>query len=130
MGTLSRPVTLDLIRRAGHHRLRVTLLGCKAVGRGVYATPRPYDWWLEDLPQYVRHTAVSIDTALAAQHEAELACLLQPGSYHVEEGRFSAYVDAVQMTLAPSTYHSGPVFPFDAAWLTAFAAPGFVRSGA
>ncbi|UQN06551.1 radical SAM protein [Deinococcus sp. QL22] len=130
MGTLSRPVTLDLIRRAGHHRLRVTLLGFKAVGRGAGYTARPHDWWVEDLPRYVQHAAVSIDTALAAQHESEMARLLQPGTYHVEEGRFSAYVDAVQMTLAPSSYHGGPVFLFDHAWLSAFASPGFVRSGA
>ncbi|MVN86483.1 radical SAM protein [Deinococcus sp. HMF7620] len=127
MGTVQPEELRSLVREAGAAGIRVTLLGFKDVGRGQTFQPLSYDWWLADLADYVRHTPVSIDTALAAECPADLAALLLPGSYHTEEGRFSAYVDAVAMTLAPSSYHSGPVVPFDADWLQHFAAPGFVQ---
>lgn len=127
MGTVERAELRVLLGEAGEAQIRVTLLGFKDVGRGQTFRPLPYDWWLNDLPDSVRHTPVSIDTALAAECPAELEKLLLPGSYHTEEGRFSAYVDAVSMTLAPSSYHAGPVYPFDADWLAHFATPDFVQ---
>ncbi|WP_221088169.1 radical SAM protein [Deinococcus aquaedulcis] len=127
MGTVGREELLALVQAAGAAEVRVTLLGFKRVGRGQTFAPQPYGWWRDDLRLYVRHTPISIDTALAAECPTELAALLQPGSYHTEEGRFSAYVDAVAMTLAPSSYHSEPVFSMDADWLTHFAAPHFVQ---
>ncbi|MBZ9751956.1 radical SAM protein [Deinococcus sp. HMF7604] len=127
MGTVQREELRSLVWEAGAAGIRVTLLGFKDVGRGQTFQPLPYTWWLADLADYVRHTPVSIDTALAAECPADLAALLVPGSYHTEEGRFSAYVDAVAMTLAPSSYHAGPVHPFRADWLQHFASPGFVQ---
>ncbi|MFC6590731.1 radical SAM protein [Deinococcus lacus] len=127
MGTLGRAELLALVQAAGRAGIRVTLLGFKDVGRGQSYAPAPYDWWLDDLPQYVQHAEISIDTALAAECPEALERLLLPGSYHTEEGRFSAYVDAVSMTLAPSSYHAGPSDPFDTDWLTHFAAPDFVQ---
>lgn len=130
MGTVERAELLTLMRAAGEAQIRVTLLGFKDVGRGQSYRPLDYGWWLDDLPQYVALTPVSIDTALAAECPETLERLLVRGSYHTEEGRFSAYIDAVNMTLAPSSCHAGPHAPFDAHWLEAFAAPDFVQGPA
>lgn len=127
MGTVERAELLKLVQEAGGAGIRVTLLGFKDVGRGQQFKPLDYRWWLDDLHEYVKHAQISIDTALASETPETLAELLLPGSYHTEEGRFSAYLDAVNMTLAPSSYHAGPVHPFNANWLDAFSSADFVQ---
>ncbi len=112
---------------------RVTLLGYKTTERGAEYIPHKYDGWFQYIEGLVEkekaHNAeerrkfdaaggwrggykmehirlvpdISIDTTLAKQSSVELADV-NPRMYHTEEGAFSAYIDAVSMTLAPSSY--------------------------
>lgn len=116
---------LDAARR---NRLRVTLLGFKATGRGAEYRPIGYDWWLdvvEELQQRYQCPPLSIDTALAKHFQAEL---LRRGInrvyWHTQEGAFSCYVDAVAKTISASSYDSTEQrMPFDTdTWLQSYAA--------
>lgn len=86
---------------------RVTLLGYKDVGRGQDFAPHKYDRWL-DIVEKVQGKSglqVSIDTALAAEFKDVLAAKnVDPKTYHINEGNFSAYIDAVEKFIAPSSY--------------------------
>lgn len=119
LGTLRRAPFLDLLRTAHALGHRVTLLGYKTSGRGAHYPPIPHDWWLEGLP-LARELGLplSIDTTLAAQDEARLLSAgVDPVLFHTREGQYSAFIDAVQMTLAASSY-DGPSFPLTEDWLT------------
>ncbi len=83
--------------------LNVTLLGYKNVGRGSSFKPYNYDGWINILKSF-RH--FGIDTALAAEFEEELKRENIPSyMYHIEEGTFSMYIDAVANVAGPSSYH-------------------------
>lgn len=123
---ISRKVTIQLIpdlvpagdftqilNTALTRRLRVTLLGYKDVGRGAQVTPayrRSPSWWIEQVAAAHqahpdRIPSVAIDTALALTSRDELTARGIPSwMYHVEEGAFSAYIDAVTARMGPSSY--------------------------
>ena len=49
---------------------------------------------------------IAIDTTLAAKYEDELhEENIAEYLYHIEEGKYSAYIDAVSMKFGPSSYH-------------------------
>ena len=100
-----------IVTEAATRRWRVTLLGYKETGRGTTFTPqyrRDPSWWLAtmaEVAQTHRVFSVAIDTALALQsRDALTAAGIPEWLYHVEEGRFSAYVDAVTGRAGPSSY--------------------------
>ena len=95
-------------------RLSLTLLGFKPLGRGSSFKKIPYEWWLEEIKKAKErhgdwHLQVGIDTHLAA----ESASLLKGEKvsellYRTKEGFASCYIDAVNKTLARSSYEGRP----------------------
>jgi hypothetical protein len=111
-----------IVNTATAHGWRVTLLGYKEVGRGATFTPsfrREGGWWFDVMTDIAASTprlrGVAIDTALALQSKDRLDKAGIPDwMYHVEEGTFSAYVDAVTGRMGPSSYTDPTTFtPID-----------------
>lgn len=132
----------DFFALENDHRVSVTLLGYKTTGRGSLALDGDKAFaaqveeatrgWIAEAKRYSKAKgwlSLSIDTALAAVSESGLA---ESGngrvSFHVNEGDFSMYVDAVRMTMSRSSYHgglgTGSREPFDGTWRERFAAYG------
>lgn len=100
----------EVLAAAYHHQLAVTLLGFKTTGRGAKYPSRKEDWAAAVQALESNCPRISIDTALAAESGDALARLDVPKwCYHVEEGAFSMYIDAVAQTAAPSSYSGKPV---------------------
>ena len=98
----------DILRSAHELHLPVTLLGYKHCGRGSNYVPNEYN--LIDIIMNMNNRdelpTISIDTALALQYNTELAAMGIPRiMYTTDEGRFSMYIDAVNMVCGPSSYH-------------------------
>ncbi len=107
VGTSSDEDFTQLLEAAEGYQ--VTLLGYKTAGRGA--------WYLAQVGGDVRRqnwplickragtTSVGIDTALALmwQHEIEVMGIPEE-TYHLYEGKFSMYIDAVTNRMAPSSY--------------------------
>lgn len=110
LGTVKEYEFKQIIEEAYNRKIRVTLLGYKEVGRGNTVEPIKYDWWLEVLSEFAKkhsYAGISIDTALASQYEKELEEIGIPKwMYHIQEGKWSAYIDAVELKFAPSSYCS------------------------
>ena len=107
-----------ILEWCAEHNIRITLLGFKDTGRGgEYKNTRltdkydkfDEDMWMElikELHSEKVYPIIAIDTTLAARyddklHEENIAEYL----YHKEEGKYSAYLDAVSMKFGPSSYH-------------------------
>ena len=103
--------------------LRPTFLGWKATGRGGahefygddgfvdllvgLAAATPMSSTLAGRPTRLG-LAVSLDTVLTSKFETELqAAGVSSVRYETREGKFSAYVDAVEGTVAPCSYEPG-----------------------
>lgn len=113
-GTVRKQVIQWLFEIARNNGLRVTLLGFKETGRGAkfkeIAIKRSYDnfdqtQWI-DLMKDGNTPHISIDTTLASisvpmLDKAEIPNWL----YHIEEGKYSMYIDAVTKQYGPSSYH-------------------------
>jgi hypothetical protein len=101
--------------------MRVTLLGFKEIGRGTNFKQRSkYDFfdevgWIkvvQELNKKIACPYISIDTALARSSQDKLVELECPDYlYHVEEGKYSMYIDAVNSTYGPSSYHLDKMLP-------------------
>lgn len=101
----------ELLTVADMCRMRLTLLGFKTDGRGHTVTPVDYSAWPTVLKrvhdQRPYGLQIGIDTALASAYQGQLADLGAPKwCYEIQEGKFSMYVDAVEMTTARSSYGS------------------------
>lgn len=122
MGLNNREQFDNMLRAAREYGYRVTLLGYKTFGRGNEVQPENYDWWLDSIFS-TEGLDISIDTALALQyHQQILDAGVPQYMFHTTEGRFSAYVDAVAMTLHPSSYDEEQSYDFNGlTWLTNFA---------
>ena len=107
-----------ILEWCAEHNIRITLLGFKDTGRGgeyknIRLTDKydkfDEDMWMElikELHSEKVYPIIAIDTTLAARyddklHEENIAKYL----YHKEEGKYSAYLDAVSMKFGPSSYH-------------------------
>jgi organic radical activating enzyme len=92
-----------------HQGPSLTLLGYKTTGRGGAFEPKPTDNWVD---RYIAlredgHAPyrLGIDTVLAAQIEGRLEALNVPkASYETEEGKFSMYIDAIDMKMGKCSY--------------------------
>lgn len=105
MGTMDLKEFKSMLEFASNFGERVTLLGYKDVGRGPDFTPYDYSNYLSIVQKYNYKLNISIDTALAAQSKTQLdEKKVDERTYHITEGTFSAYIDAVSMQLAPSSY--------------------------
>jgi hypothetical protein len=107
MGSTPLDELASIIKAAGKDHLRVTLLGYKTNGRGAQFRPHDYSGWLP-VVQKARDkhwTAIGIDTALAADFGPQLKKAGVDSLYYTtQEGKFSAYIDAVEKKIGPSSY--------------------------
>lgn len=114
MGLESRYGFEDMLRRCEEHYLRLTLLGYKPIGRGSTFKPHDYSTWFESVKKMAdqhKCPSLSIDTLLAQQWLPSLVAAGVPKwLYHLEEGKFSMYIDAVDKVCGPSSY-DGPRIP-------------------
>lgn len=104
LGTLEK--ILNLCETFG---ARITLLGYKTTGRGSKYKPEDYSNWLDVVLKFKEKNPyfrdICIDTALAKQYEKQLLDKGIPKeTFHVQEGKFSMYVDAVTRKCGPSSY--------------------------
>ena len=137
MGTASDEEFAKIIAHcAQSHGAKLTLLGFKETGRGaayldkipvrdVKAQNQSASWIGLAKAACGKHgyARFAIDTALARECAAELKAEGVPAHmFHVSEGLVSMYVDAVEMTMAASSYETGAAAPFGADWLARYAA--------
>jgi hypothetical protein len=109
-GLLSENVLEEILKEAGKGHLQATLLGHKPVGRasGTKALTNEKSWVkiVKKLSKIHECPSLSIDTTLAKLCEAELKKIKLPNwMYHIEEGKYSMYIDAVNNKFGPSSYH-------------------------
>lgn len=108
MGTSDMKEFEKILEIAADMDCRITLLGYKENGRGSSFAPYDYSKWLQVVEKIQKekgyYSQISIDTALSAEFENQLKEKLDSRTYHIQEGAFSAYIDAVDMKLAPSSY--------------------------
>jgi hypothetical protein len=115
-----------VLKWAAQNYVRITLLGYKETGRGTkfkeIAINRSWDkfdesTWLtvlDELHKKGELGRISIDTTLAHRYLDRLKTLGIPDwMYHVEEGKYSVYLDMVQHTIGPSSYHLDKLDPFN-----------------
>lgn len=129
MGTTDLKEFKNILLESAYKNLNITLLGYKTVGRGDSFIADNYDGWIEvvrevqeQLKQENKYLYTSIDTALAAQYKEELIDMgVDIRTFHTTEGNFSLYIDAVNKTMAPSSY-SGDYqkTSFDDNWLNKY----------
>jgi hypothetical protein len=101
---------LERALEAAKGNIPVTLLGYKEIGRGANKKSFGNQRYTPDYGKLIKvildnHCRVSVDTLLAEQmerqlDEAEVSQVLRVGG----EGKFSCYIDAVERTIAPSSY--------------------------
>jgi len=116
MGTVPREEFVAILELVKEKGLGITLLGYKRVGRGSRPEHAYRRWWLKEASEHGPYR-LGIDTALAAESRSQLAKVAKPYMFHTEDGRFSAYVDATTMTMAPSSWQpERGAWPFDAYW--------------
>lgn len=121
MGLQQREDFAKFLIEARRQNYRVTLLGYKFTGRGANIIPFEYPWWMETISELMSIDlcpTLSIDTALAKQYEYELEEILSTKLFHVDEGKFSMYIDAVKMKMGASSYEKiSDMEPFDVDWI-------------
>lgn len=108
MGVVQLDELARILHTCAEANIRVTLLGYKTAGRGKSVMPSLYkDWFtvVERVAEKDTYLQIGIDTALAEQFDAQLKARgVDTRFYHVLEGAFSAYVDAVKGSMGPSSY--------------------------
>jgi organic radical activating enzyme len=99
------------------NNIRVTLLGLKSSGRGKTTKAlrgNAETTWVSVATKLAREDRksgegcprLSIDTQLAAKYGKELEESGLPSwLYHIEEGKYNMYIDAVDKKYGPSSYH-------------------------
>jgi len=116
--TMSKSSLEQILKLAHHLRIRTTLLGFKETGRGSrfkeIAVKRSWNKfneseWLDvliNLNSKKELGQISIDTTMASKYEGDLKSSGIPEwMYHIEEGRYSMYLDMVANAYGPSSYH-------------------------
>ena len=112
MGTAGDWEFEQILRAAHYHRIRLTLLGYKTVGRGDQFKPRDGEnaKWLSFIQEAIKKHGcpnIGIDTALAQKYEEQIKAAGIPAwMFHTQEGRFSCYIDAVEKLAGPSSFCS------------------------
>ncbi len=111
MGTLSKKEFEAILKVAFEASLNVTVLGFKSVGFGSNFKAVDYSWLPTSITDCVAKYSfnswqkLGIDSAIAAEFESDFESLGIPRAfYYTCEGTFSCYIDAVNLTVAPSSY--------------------------
>ncbi len=107
MGSSSLDDFKALLVSCAENNIKPTLLGYKTQGRGSSFTPFDYSSWLSVVKEVIKehYLSISIDTQLAGQSQREMKKHGIPAyTFHTVEGAHSIYVDAVEKTIAPSSY--------------------------
>jgi len=124
MGLGPREHFREYLQAAHEVGYRVTLLGYKTTGRGKDVIPHPYDWWVDEVSSLIASDEcpdLSIDTPLAEQYEGRMP--VDNHMFHTREGAFSAYIDAVALTMGASSFdEKATLVPFDSDWRTRYRA--------
>lgn len=121
------PNTLEnILKWCSENFVRVTLLGFKETGRGAkfkeIAINRNYDKFdesqfinvIKKLSEIHSCPIIAIDTTLANRFEEQLKNADIPDYlYHIQEGKYSAYIDGVARKFGPSSYHLDKLIPYD-----------------
>jgi hypothetical protein len=112
-GVMSTSQVRETLDVAGEHDVGVLLLGYKETGRG--SSVRTRHVLAPEILQHDTGASVGIDTVLAQQWAPWLAEHAWPGSYTLQEGAFSCFIDAVSGKLYRSSFEQeGRAFPI--AW--------------
>lgn len=123
--TLDKHTLKSILKFCHDNWIRVTLLGFKETGRGgeykEVALKRNWNKfdeseWLNVISEMNQSEVpnLAIDTTLAARYLDKLKEIGIPDwLYHVEEGRYSAYIDAVDMKFGPSSYHLDKLIAYE-----------------
>jgi hypothetical protein len=107
----------EVLDWAYHAYVRVTLLGYKSTVRGKLFVENgnlleTEQNWIQLLNSSKNVPRLSIDTTLAHRYQHSLNDLDIPTwLYHVEEGKYSMYIDAVANKYGPSSYHIDDLKP-------------------
>jgi Radical SAM superfamily len=116
LGTLNSKDTFDLLYAAKGLKIPVLLLGYKSVGFGTTQAPYSITELVDKIKTnrgFLNGLTLAVDTAIVANHpdlmEAFAVSKLLVTS---EEGKFSMYVDAVENTVAASSYETAPPTPY------------------
>jgi hypothetical protein len=81
----------------------IVLLAYKQLGRATQPS-KNYDGWI-DIAQTLQHGSISIDTEIAKKYQKELNNSgISHKLYDISDGIYSKYIDAVEMTIAPSSF--------------------------
>jgi pyruvate-formate lyase-activating enzyme len=112
-GIMSSEELKDILYVASDHHIPVTLLGYKQVGRAT--TPSTTETGWIDVVRKVtekRWLTLGIDTTLASRYEKELKGF-DKRTFHVEEGLYSMYIDAVTGMCGPSSYQKDKLIEYN-----------------
>lgn len=96
----------ELVKSAREHKIKITFLGFKNIGRGANFVPRykkqaPINW-KKILPA---SDLIGFDTVMIRQHHKELlAAGVSKWSMSIAEGTHSMYIDAVSHKIGPSSF--------------------------
>jgi len=108
MGTGSLYDFEAIVRAAAENYFRITLLGYKQTGRGSSFKPQDYRGWMDVLTKLREEQVyfnLGIDTKLAEESgEALQKAGISTRLYETSEGRFSCYLDAVNMKMGASSF--------------------------
>ena len=115
-----------ILKWCSSNYIRVTLLGFKETGRGTrfkeIAINRSYNKFdeqyfvevIKDLNKTHECPRLAIDTTLAGRYKHLLDEEAIPTYlYHIEEGKYSAYIDAVAKKFGPSSYHPDKLIDYE-----------------
>ena len=118
MGLGDRNHFREYLKSAARANYRVTLLGYKTTGRGKDVSPHNYEWWMEEVSSLIAEgscPSLSIDTPLAHEYQGQMP--VAENRYHVYEGKFSLYIDAVALQMGASSFDEKEILkPFDKMW--------------
>ena len=109
-GTLDNYTLKEIIKECSYHNITLTVLGFKELNRGKTYKPdyNESETWLDvvkDLNEKQYYLPIGVDTCLAKKYEQELKALYIPTKvYHLDEGKFSCYIDACSKMMGPSSY--------------------------
>jgi len=111
VGVVEEYEFLKVLMACTKHRLPLTLLGYKDVGRGPEFGRKPEAKWLDILSDFcsTNWMCVGIDTALVDRYWDQLVEKgISKRLMTREEGQFSCYIDAVDKTMNTSSYNNKP----------------------
>lgn len=106
VGTTDEAGFKALLLACSTRKLPVTLLGYKTVGRGLLYQPKAFDWVsvVRDVVKD-KHLRIGIDTVLAdTSYQALKDAGVPEWCITRLEGKFSAYIDAVEGKMGPSSF--------------------------